>query len=333
MKAAWHDRYGSADVIEIREVARPEPKDNEILVQVFATTVTTADWRFRASEFPRIMWLAGRAMAGLFSPKNRVLGAEFAGRVVAKGKDVTLFKGGDEVFGFSMAWGAHAEYIVIAEDGPVVKKPANVGYDEAAAAPFGANTALTFLRDFAKVQPGQKVLIAGASGGVGVWAVQIAKHLGAEVTAVTSTGNVDLVASLGADRVIDYRKDSYWESGDEWDVILDTAGTTDFAHAKRVLAPKGIFLPVEFQGREILQALRSKVFGGKQVMLRVSGDSRENLAHLARLMESGEIRAVIDSHYPLEAIADAHRRVEGRHKRGSVVVTVSPKALPVAKAA
>lgn len=333
MKAAWHDRYGAADVLEIREVARPEPKDDEILVQVFATSVTTADWRFRASEFPKIMWLAGRAMAGLFAPKNNVLGSEFAGRVVARGKDVTKFKGGDEVFGFSGALGAHAEYLVVSQDGPVVRKPAGVGYDEAAAAPFGANTALTFLRDFAQVRPGQKVLIAGASGGVGVWAVQIAKHLGAQVTAVTSTGNVGLVNSLGADRVIDYKRDNYWETGETWDVIFDTAGTTKFAEAKRVLTPKGLFLPAEFQGREMLQALRAAIFGGKRVMLRVSGDSQENLQTIAGLMDEGEIRAVIDSHYPLERIADAHRRVESRHKRGSVVVTVAPQALPVGKAA
>jgi NADPH:quinone reductase-like Zn-dependent oxidoreductase len=333
MKVAWHDRYGSADVLEIREVARPEPKDNEILVQVFATTVTTADWRFRASAFPKIMWLAGRAMAGLFAPKNNVLGSEFAGRVVAKGKDVTKFKGGDEVFGFSMPFGAHAEYIAISQDAPVARKPANIGYDEAAATPFGANTALAFLRDFAEVRAGQKVLIAGASGGVGVWAVQIAKHLGAEVTAVTSTGNVDLVTSLGVDSVIDYKQENYWESGDSWDLVLDTAGTTNFAEAKRALKPNGIFLPVEFQGREMLQALRSMIFGGKQVMLRISGDSKENLATIAGLLEKGEIRPVIDSHFPLERIAGAHRRVEGRHKRGSVVVTVSPQALEMSKAA
>ncbi|MBO6719296.1 MAG: NAD(P)-dependent alcohol dehydrogenase [Rhizobiaceae bacterium] len=333
MKAAWYEKYGSADVVEIRDIARPEPKDNEILVQVFATTVTTADWRFRASAFPKIMWLAGRAMAGLFAPKAKVLGSEFAGRVVAKGKDVTKFKGGDEVMGFSMPFGAHAEYIVISEDQPVVKKPANIGYDEAAATPFGANTALAFLRDFAKVQPGQKVLISGASGGVGVWAVQIAKHLGAEVTAVTSTGNVGLMKSLGADRVIDYKKENYWQTGETWDLVLDTAGTTTVAHAKRALNPKGIFLPVEFAGAEMLQALRSMIFGGKQVLLRISGDNKENLATVAGLLESGEIRPVIDSHYSLEQIADAHRRVESRHKRGSVVVTVSPKALEMAKAA
>lgn len=333
MKAAWYDKYGSADVIEIRDIARPEPKDNEILVQVFATTVTTADWRFRASEFPKIMWLAGRAMAGLFRPKANVLGAEFAGRVVAKGKNVTKFKGGDEVMGFQIAWGAHAEYVVISEDGPVVKKPESLGYDEAAAAPFGAQAALVFTRDFAKIQPGQKVLISGASGGVGIWAVQFAKHFGAEVTAVTSTGNVGLLKSLGADHVVDYKTQNYWETGEEYDLVLDAAGTTGFAQAKRALKPSGLFLPVEFADREILQALRAAVFGGKRVMLRISGDNEGDLEYIAGLMDKGEIRAVIDSHYPFERIADAHRRVEGRHKRGSVVVTVSPQALPVAKAA
>lgn len=326
MKAAWYDRYGSADVLKIAEIQRPEPKDNEILVQVFATTVTTADWRFRASAFPRIFWLAGRAMAGLLRPKVNVLGSEFAGRVVAKGRGVTRFKGGDEVFGFAIRMGAHAEYIAIAEDAPVVRKPDGIGYDEAAAVPFGAGSALSFLRDFAKVGPGLKVLVAGASGGVGVWAVQIARHLGADVTAVTSTGNVDLVSSLGADRVIDYKRENYWEAGGTWDLILDTAGTTEFAQAKRALNPKGIFLPVEFDGPEILQALRTSVFGGKRVRIGISGDSQENLQRIAGLLAKGEIRPVIDSRYPLECIADAHRRVESRHKRGSVVVTVSQLA-------
>ncbi|MEX0955598.1 MAG: NAD(P)-dependent alcohol dehydrogenase [Rhizobiaceae bacterium] len=332
MKAAYYERYGSADVLEIRDVARPEPKDNEILVQVFATTVTTADWRFRASEFPGILWPAGRAMAGLLRPKVNVLGSEFAGRVVAKGKDVTKFKGGDEVFGFSIAMGANAEYIAIAEDAPVARKPVNLGYDEAAAVPFGAQSALSFLRDFARVGPGQKVLIAGASGGVGVWAVQIARHLGAEVTAVTSTGNMDLVRSLGADHIIDYKTQDYAATGETWDLILDTAGTTDFPHAQRALKPNCIFLPVEFNGREILQALRSAIFGGKRVKIGISSDSQESLTWLAGLLEKGDIRPVIDSHYSLERIADAHRRVESRHKRGSVVVTVSPLALSMHKA-
>lgn len=333
MKAAYYEKYGSAEVVHVREVARPEPKDEEILVQVFATTVTTADWRFRASEFPRIFWPAGRAMAGLFRPRVNVLGCEFAGRVVARGRDVTKFKGGDEVFGFSLGMGANAEYIAIGENAPVVRKPANIGYDEAAAAPFGAQSALSFLRDFARVQPGQKVLVAGASGGVGVWAVQIARHFGAEVTAVTSTGNVELVKSLGAGRVIDYTREDYWTSGEQWDLIIDTAGTTDFAHARRALKPSGIFLPLEFGGREILQALRSMIFGGRRVVIGTSADSRENLAYLADLLEKGEIRPVIDSHYPLERIVDAHRRVESRHKRGSVVVTVTPRALPMSNVA
>ena len=333
MKAAWYEKYGSADVLEIREIARPGPKDDEILVQVFATSVNTADWRFRASKFPTIFWLAGRAMAGLFRPKKNVLGSEFAGRVVARGKNVTKFKGGDEVFGFSMPLGAHAEYIAISEDAPVVKKPASLGYDEAAAVPFGGQSALAFLRDFARVQPGWKVLVAGASGGLGVWAVQLARHMGAEVAAVTSTGNVDLVRSLGAEHVIDYTKADFAASGESYDLILDTAGTTDFAHASPALKADGIFLPVEFGGREIRQSLWSKLIGGKRVIVGVSSDSKEMLEYLAGLMDRGEIRAVIDSHYPLERIADAHRRVESRHKRGSVVVTISPRALPVAKAA
>lgn len=321
MKAAIYEKYGSADVLEIRDVARPEIKDNEVLVKVFATSVTTADWRLRASAFPGILWLPGRLMVGLFAPKKKVLGAEFSGRVVSVGDKVTRFKLGDPVFGFS-GDGAHAEYLAIAEDGPVVAKPEAVGYDEAASVPFGAVSALVFLRDFAKIQPGHKVLIAGASGGVGVYAVQLAKHLGAEVTAVTSTRNVDLVRALGADHVIDYTQEDFTAGAASYDIVLDTAGTTSFAKARRVLRKTGVFVPLEFGATEIRQSLVTRMTAGPRVVIGVSGDSASDLAYLADLLARGAIRPVIDSHYPLTRIADAHRRVESRHKTGSVVITV-----------
>ncbi|SDB34756.1 NAD(P)-dependent alcohol dehydrogenase [Bauldia litoralis] len=329
MKAAVFEKYGSADVIAVKDVPRPEIADNQILVKVFATTVTTADWRIRASAFPGIMWLPGRLMMGLFAPKKKILGVEFSGRVVSVGDKVTRFRMGDAVFGFS-GDGAHAEYVAIAEDGPVVPKPEAVGYDEAASIPFGAVSALVFLRDFARIQPGHKVLVAGASGGVGGYAVQLARHFGAEVTAVTSTANVDLVRSLGADHVVDYTQADYTRGGETYDIVIDTAGTTTFAAAKRVLAKTGVFVPLEFGAREIRQALVSRMTGGPKVVIGVSGDSREDLAFLAPLMESGELRSVIDSRYPLGRIADAHRRVESRHKTGAVVVTVAPASVPAA---
>jgi NADPH:quinone reductase-like Zn-dependent oxidoreductase len=199
--------------------------------------------------------------------------------------------------------------------------PAGTGYDEAASIPFGAVAALVFLRDFAKLKPGHKVLVLGASGGVGVYAVQIAKHLGAEVTGVGSTANVGLVASLGADRVIDYRKQEVTDGAETYDLIFDTAGIATFAGVKRALAPQGVYIPLEFGAREILQALVTSVTGGRRVVIGVNGDTREDMEYVAKLLEEGAIRPVIDSRYPLERIADAHRRVETRHKTGSVVVT------------
>lgn len=319
MKAATFDHYGDADVIEIRDVARPEPAADEILVKIFAAAVTTADWRIRASAFPGIMWLPGRLMMGLAAPKKKVLGVAFAGRVVSRGEDVSRFGLGDAVFGFS-GDGAHAEYLTMKADGAVAPKPQAISYEEAAAVPFGGLSALVFLRDFAGVKPGEKVLVNGASGGVGVWAVQIAKHLGAEVTAVAGSDNIDFVRALGADAVIDYRTQDVADAGRHHDVVLDTVGKLDYGQAKRILKPSGRYVPLEFAGREILRALAATVFGGPKIILNVSGDSRADLEVLAGLIETGEIRPVVDSRFPLASISDAHRRVESRHARGAVVV-------------
>lgn len=320
MKAALYDSYGPADVLHVSDVERPEIGDGDLLVQVHATTVTTADWRLRASAFPGIMWLPGRMMFGLLAPRNKVLGHEFAGRVVSRGKDVTRFKLGDAVFGFS-GGGAHAQYLAVGENAAIAKMPAGTGYDEAASVPFGAVAALVFLRDVAKLKPGHRVLVLGASGGVGVYAVQIAKHIGAEVTGVASAANLDLVKSLGADHVIDYGKQRPTDGAETYDLIFDTAGIATFAGVKRALAPKGVYIPLEFGAREIRQALVTSMTGGRRVVIGVNGDAREDMEYVAGLLERGAIRPVIDSRYPLERIADAHRRVETRHKTGSVVVT------------
>lgn len=337
MRAAIYPRYGDAGIIEIREIGRPEIGDGQILVQVFATTVTTGDWRIRASAFPGLLWPVGRMVAGLLRPRSPVLGGEFAGRVVARGSDVTRFALGDAVFGFSMS-GAHAEYVAIDADGPVAPKPARLGYGEAAAVPFGALSALVFLRDFAKIRAGAKVLVTGASGGVGVHAVQIAKHFGAEVTGLCGTDNVELVASLGADRVVDYRTQDIGDIGETFDLVLDTAGVLSFSRARHLLRPKGIFLPIEIGGREIVQAAlgcfsRGRLFSGRRVVIGISGTTRADLEYVAGLLDSGDLRPVIDSRYPLAGIADAHRRVETRHKRGSVVVDVRAEGNAVSLAA
>ena len=321
MKAAIANRYGNADILTIAEIERPEPADDEILVRVFAAPVTTADWRLRAAAFPGIMALPGRLMMGLFRPKNPVLGVAFAGRIVARGKDVTRFRLGDAVFGFS-GRGAHAEFLTVKAEGPVAIKPDAVSYEEAASVPFGGVSALVFLRDFAKLAPGMKILINGASGGVGAMAVQIAKQMGTEVTGVAGTDNVDLVRSLGADHVIDYRKQSVTDAEGPYDVVLDTVGKLPYGLAKRILKRDGRFVPLEFAGREMVQALVTAVAGGPKVVLAVSNDSRADMEHLAGLMEAGKLRGVVDGAFPLADIAGAHRRVESRHARGAVVVTI-----------
>lgn len=327
MRAAIADRYGDADVLTVAEIDRPEPGDDEILVKVFAAPVTTADWRLRAAAFPGIMALPGRLMMGLARPKNPVLGLAFAGRVVARGANVSRFKLGDPVFGFS-GDGAHADYLTVKADGPVAMKPKAITYEEAASVPFGGVSALVFLRDFAGVKSGSKVLINGASGGVGAYAVQLAQIMGAEVTGVAGTDNVELVRALGADRVVDYRTQDASASGDRYDVVLDTVGKLPYAKARRILKKTGRYVPLEFAGREILQALAAMVTGGPKVVLAVSGDRREDVEHLAGLLENGELRGVVDSTFPLADIAAAHRRVETRHASGAVIVTMEDRDPP-----
>ena len=326
MKAALYNSYGGPDVVTIGEIARPEIKDDEVLVKVYATTVTSADWRFRASAYPHwYMWIIGRLMTGVTRPKAPVLGREFAGRVVAVGKAVTRFRLGDEVFGSGSRTGTHAEYLAIGEADAIAHKPAALGYDEAAAVPFGALAALVFLRDFAKLEPGQKVAVVGASGAVGAYAVQIARHMGATVTGVASTRNLALVTALGADRVVDYTEENFARAGENYDLVIDTVGATTFAQVEQALAPRGTYLPVEFGVREAMQSLGNKR-RGKKVVIGISGDSREDIEHIARLLDRGAIRPVIDSRHGFADIREAHRRVDSRRKTGAVVITLDNAA-------
>lgn len=321
MKAAYYDRYGDTEVVSIRDLPIPKIGDTDILVEVISSAVSTADWRLRTSNFPGIFWLPGRLMTGLFKPKNKVLGTDFAGEVVKTGASVDRFNVGDRVFGFCMH-GGHAEYLAIDAEKAISKVPNRLDFDMAAGVPFGALSALVFLRDFAKIQADQKVLIVGASGGVGVFAVQLARLMGAEVTGVSSANNLELLGSLGADHVIDYNAEDFSETG-EYDVILDTVGATSFDECKPALTANGLFIPLEFGLREIWQALVTPIRRGKRVIVNVSGDSAEDMTYLGDLLERGEIRPIIDAVYPLGQIAEAHRRVESRHKTGAIVVSVT----------
>jgi NADPH:quinone reductase-like Zn-dependent oxidoreductase len=320
MKAVVCTKYGSPDVLQLREVAKPTPGDNEVLIRVHAAVVGPADCAFRKGE-PFII----RLLYGLTRPRLSTPGVEFAGEVEAVGRDAEVFESGDQVYGMSPnGFGAHAEYMCLAEDKPMVRKPANATYEEAAGICDGATTSLTFLRDVAKLQRGQRILINGASGAVGAYAVQLARHFGAEVTGVCSTANLEMVKSLGADRVIDYTKEDFTKSGETYDVIFDAIGKSSFSRCTGSLTNKGIYLTTVPTVGIVLQMLRTSVIGGKKAKFVTAGlmQNKENLAFLKELVEMGKIRAVIDRRYPLEQISEAHRYVETGHKKGNVIITV-----------
>ena len=324
MKAIVCTRYGPPEVLQLKEVAKPIPKDNEILVKVYATTVTAADVIDRSFTLPPWLWIFARLSLGLTRPKKPILGFELAGEIESLGKDIKLYKEGNKVFAstFEFGFGCYAEYKCLTEEGALAIKPINMTYEQAAAVPLGGLTALTFLRDRANVQSGQKVLIYGASGSIGTYAVQLAKYYGAEVTGVCSTTNLEMVKSLGADTVIDYTKEDFTKSGKTYDVIFDVVNKSSFSHCKSLLKERGIYLATFPTLAFILQMLWTSIIGDKKVIGGEASEKAEDLVFLKELIEEGELKSIIDRSYPLEQIVEAHRYVEKGHKKGNVVITV-----------
>lgn len=319
MKAIVYTKFGSPDVLKLKEVTKPTPKDNEVLIRIVATTVAVEDPGIRARP----------GLNGFLKPKRSILGFYLAGEVEAVGKDVKRFKRSDKVYGNTGLGllGTYAEYICMPEDGALVTKPDNISYAEAAALPNGALTALPFLRDKGNIKSGQKVLINGASGAVGTIAVQLAKYFGADVTGVCSTTNLEMVKSLGADKVIDYTKEDFTKNGQTYDIIFDTVGKSPFSSCKGSLTDNGIYMTTVPSPATMLQMLWTSKSNGKKVAiaatgLRPSNEKTKELIFLNGLIETGKIKAVIDRSYPLEQIAEAHKYVEAGHKKGNVVITI-----------
>jgi NADPH:quinone reductase-like Zn-dependent oxidoreductase len=325
MKAIVYEKYGPPDVLQIKEVEKPSPQDNEVLIRNYATTATLYDCWNRSATAPPGFGLLSRIDSGIRRPKQPILGIDVAGEIEAVGKDVSLFKPGDQVFGFSSSLGAYAEYICLPEDRALAIKPKNMSYEEAAAIPQGGLTALHFLRK-ADIQPGQKVLIYGASGGVGSYAVQLAKYFGAKVTGTCRTTKVDLVKALGADKVIDYTAEEFDANGEIYDVIFDTFGKSPFSRCVKSLKDSGIYLFATFGLGRILRMAWLNRRSSKKAIMGLVEDRNENLIFLRELIEAGKMKSFIDKRYPIEQAADAHRYVESGQKKGHVIISLdSPK--------
>jgi NADPH:quinone reductase-like Zn-dependent oxidoreductase len=328
MKAIVWTRYGPPDVLELQEVEKPTPKDDEVLIRIYATTVTAGDCELRSLKFPIYLSFPMRLWRGLIKPRGTsILGTELAGEIESVGKDVKLFKEGDQVFGSAgMGFGANAEYICLPAkpgemEGGVAIKPANMTYEEAACVPFGGRDALHFLRK-GNVQEGQKILINGAGGTIGTFGVQLAKYYGAEVTAVDSKAKLDMLHSIGADHVVDYTQEDFTKNGEIYDVLFDVVGKMSMSRSKRSLRQNGTYLLANPMRAQIVTGPWTRMTSNNIVIMQTSSPTIADLNFLRGLIEEGKLKAIIDRTYPLEQTAEAHRYVEKGGKKGNVVITV-----------
>lgn len=324
MKAIVYEKYGTPSVLQLKDVTKPTPRPNEVLIKIHATTVTAGDARMRGFNVPLSFWLPARILLGITKPKRPILGMEMSGEIEAVGSDVTKFKPGDHVFAstFEKGFGGYAEYLCFPENGLLVKKSSDLSSEEAVTIPVGGRTALYFLRA-ANVQAGQKVLIYGASGSVGTFAVQLAKYFGANVTGLCSTSNVEMVRSLGADHVIDYTQENFAQTGESYDVIFDTVGKSSVSDCLRVLMPGGAYLHAVSNPAVNLRMLLPSLTSGKRFVGGSPPRKKEDLIFLQNLMEDGTIKPIIDKRYSLEEIPEAHRYVDTGRKKGNVIITVA----------
>ena len=322
MKAIVCTKWGSPDVLQLKEVEEPVPKDNEVLIKIHATTVTAGDCEMRGLKFPLGMRLLARIGFGFRGPRKKIIGQELAGEIESIGKDVKLFKKGDRVFGApGFVFGAYAEYVCLPEKGVLALKPTNMTYEEAATVPLGGLNSLHFLRK-GNIRSGQKVLINGAGGSIGTYGVQLAKSFGAEVTAVDSTSKLDMLRSIGADHVIDYTQEEFTKTGERYDVIFDVVGKGPFSGLIGSLKDQGILLTANSMRSRIVREPGKSKTSSKKIIGGSVEYKTEHLNFLKELIEAGKIRSVIDRRYPLEQTAEAHRYVETGHKKGNVVITV-----------
>jgi 2-desacetyl-2-hydroxyethyl bacteriochlorophyllide A dehydrogenase len=322
MKAIIFTHYGAPDVLQLTEVAKPTPKDNEVLIRICATTVTAGDCELRSFKIPLFIWLPLRLYMGLRKPRKHILGQELAGDIEAAGKDVKRLRKGDQVFAATgFRFGAYAQYICLPEEGVLALKPATMTCEEAAAVPVGGLEAVHFLRK-GTIQRGQKVLILGAGGSIGTFAVQLAKAFGADVTGVDSTEKLDMLRSIGADYVIDYTQEDFTKGGETYDVIFDVMGKSSFSRSVRSLKPNGRYLLANAGLSQMVRGRWTSMRSSKKVIVGAASEKTEDLLILKELIEAGKIHSVIDRRYPLEHIAEAHRYVDSGHKKGNVVITV-----------